>query len=215
MKTVGRLFPSLAAAALLLTCGTAWAGVFGTSEKPYDDIAPLKQWVSVLERHAIELAGHAANTQPCRKGETIWCGYGEWMAFLDTLRDLPADQQLSAVNRWANKSRYILDQRNWGKTDYWETPGQFLAMSGDCEDFSTVKYYSLRLLGWPADALRVVILQDLNLKIAHAVLAVEHEGKTLILDNQISIVVEDTRIRHYRPVYSVNENRWWRHLPAQ
>ena len=60
-------------------------------------------------------------------------------------------------------------------------------------------------------ATRIVVLQDLNLGIAHAVMSLEHEGETLILDNQVSRVVRHEVIRHYKPIYSVNETHWWLH----
>jgi predicted transglutaminase-like cysteine proteinase len=62
--------------------------------------------------------------------------------------------------------------------------------------------------------MRIVVLQDLNLKVTHAVLAVDLDGKTWILDNQIKQVIDAERIRHYRPVYSVNEKGWWLHKKA-
>lgn len=73
---------------------------------------------------------------------------------------------------------------------------------------------SLRALGFDVAQLRIVVLQDLNLKVAHAILAVEIDGQTWILDNQIKRVIEEERIRHYRPVYSVNEQSWWLHRKA-
>ncbi|MDH5749703.1 MAG: hypothetical protein OEY85_10380, partial [Rhodospirillales bacterium] len=77
------------------------------------------------------------------------------------------------------------------------------------------KYLTLRILGWDPDKMRIVVLNDLNLKIAHAVLIVQLDGKYLLLDNQISLVVDSDRVRHYRPIYSVNEHSWWRHKPRQ
>jgi predicted transglutaminase-like cysteine proteinase len=61
------------------------------------------------------------------------------------------------------------------------------------------------------DDMRIVVLNDLNLRIAHAVLAVYVSGKPYILDNQISKVVPASSIHHYQPVYSINENGWWLH----
>jgi hypothetical protein len=33
----------------------------------------------------------------------------------------------------------------------------------------------------------------------------------LLLDNQIKTVVPANSIKHYQPVYSINENGWWLH----
>ena len=60
----------------------------------------------------------------------------------------------------------------------------------------------------------MVAVKDMNLKVGHAILAVFVDGKVYILDNQIKIVVEAKKIRHYRPVFSINETNWWRHRAA-
>lgn len=72
---------------------------------------------------------------------------------------------------------------------------------------------SLRALGWDNDHMRIVVLKDLNLDIAHAVLVVYRDGLAWVLDNQIGEVVAADRIRHYRPYYSINEDSWWLHRP--
>jgi predicted transglutaminase-like cysteine proteinase len=87
---------------------------------------------------------------------------------------------------------------------------QFFTKDGDCEDYAIAKYLTLRALGWKADTLRIVVLQDMNLRIAHAILSVYYKGKILLLDNQIAQVVDSRNVRHYQPIYSVNENGWWR-----
>ena len=63
--------------------------------------------------------------------------------------------------------------------------------------------------------MRIVVLQDENLRVAHAVLVVYHQGRTYVLDNQITQVVTDDRIAHYRPIYSINEQSWWLHQRRQ
>ena len=110
-----------------------------------------------------------------------------------------------------NRSPYIIDPINYGVPDYWATPVQFFVKDGDCEDYAITKYLSLRSLGWPAEKMRIVVLQDMNLNIAHAVLVVQLNGKGYVLDNQISQLVTDDQILHYRPIYSINENAWWLH----
>ena len=62
--------------------------------------------------------------------------------------------------------------------------------------------------------IRIVILQDTNLRIAHAVLAVARENDIFILDNQTKEVISHNDIAHYLPLFSVNENKWWLHLPV-
>jgi len=59
--------------------------------------------------------------------------------------------------------------------------------------------------------LRILVLQDLNLRLAHAVLIVYHKGRALLLDNQIKHVVDTRKVHHYKPIYSINEQFWWLH----
>lgn len=193
----------------------AETGLFGSIEREGKRDSPFPLWADVLDRIDKEAAAANGNGGQCKTRTYNACRYDGWMAFLDSLRDAPLRTQLNRVNRFMNRKRYILDSQNWGTTDYWATPGQFLDRHGDCEDYAIAKYMSLKTLGWPTDKMRVVVLKDLNLKATHAVLAVKFEGKELILDNQIAVPVDHTRIRHYRPIYSVTEGRWWRHLPAR
>ncbi len=103
---------------------------------------------------------------------------------------------------------------NWGVEDYWETPYEFLTVSGDCEDYAISKYYTLRNLGIPASRLRIIIVQDLNLGgVIHAILGI-YDGKDMwVLDNQIKQVILARKIYHYRPIYGINEEGWWAYHP--
>ncbi|MCR9214526.1 MAG: transglutaminase-like cysteine peptidase [Proteobacteria bacterium] len=180
------------------------AGLFGYRETPYDDLKPFPKWRKVLETYQDEPGD-------CVSGKYNRCAHQKWLQLIEEWRLLPKEEQLYRVNRHMNLFRYILDPVNWGIRDYWEIPKEFFARFGDCEDYAIVKYFTLRALGWSADDMKIVVLQDMNLGIAHAILVVHHDGKDLVLDNQIGQVVEATRIRHYRPIYSVNEVGWWRH----
>ncbi|MEE9317347.1 MAG: transglutaminase-like cysteine peptidase, partial [Rhodospirillales bacterium] len=114
-------------------------------------------------------------------------------------------------------AKYISDRTNWGRKDYWATPAEFMANFGDCEDYAIIKYLSLRNLGFREEELRVVAVKDLNLKVGHAVLVVVWKDpktgkkRSLLLDNQIKKVVDSRAVRHYKPVFSINKDYWWRH----
>jgi len=184
--------------------------LFGTLEAQSDDITLFPKWTGMLARHAAE---RPLLEQPCSERPQGRCELRNWSAFLETVRPLNRRAQLDAVNRQMNRKRYVIDPTNYGVPDYWATPIQFLHLNGDCEDYAIAKYLSLRDLGFEGDDLRIVVLEDLNLGIAHAVLAVYLGDDVLILDNQIDTVVSADVIRHYRPIYSVNERHWWLHRP--
>lgn len=193
--------------ALWATPAMAEPKLFGASETVSSSISNFPKWTGVLSRYERDRIKAEAD---CSK-QTKSCSLKRWLEALDGFESASKREQLNRVNDFANRTPYVLDIVNWGMEDYWATPIQFFIKNGDCEDYAIAKYKSLRQLGFPASSLRIVILNDQNLGILHAVLAVYLDGTVYILDNQIKQVVEHTRIRHYKPVYSINEQQWWRH----
>ena len=127
------------------------------------------------------------------------------------MRGLPLESQVRRVNDLMNSVQYISDKRNWGRSDYWATPVEFITRGGDCEDFAIAKYAALRALGVPDSKMRVLILKDMQKNIPHAVLIVYTNEGPMILDNQIKTVRADNSIHHYKPIYSINRTSWWLH----
>jgi len=185
------------------------AGLLGYLEIRQEEIGAFPQWVDALERHLRD----DLKDGDCGEGRLNRCHMAEWLAFLDGLRDKPLDRQLARVNDYANERPYIFDIDNYGVEDYWAIPREFLPIGGDCEDFAITKFFSLRWLGYAAEKMRIVVVQDTNLRVPHAVLSVESEETVLILDNQVDAVLPAGEILHYTPVYSINEEAWWLHLP--
>ncbi|MEE4184166.1 MAG: transglutaminase-like cysteine peptidase [Gammaproteobacteria bacterium] len=187
-----------------------FAALFGYTEVPQADISVFPQWLDVLEKQLVQ----QATLNDCVAGGTLdRCDLQNWRAYLDKIRHLPRDEQLAAVNRFANEQKYVLDIENYGLEDYWAAPELFLENGGDCEDYVIVKLFSLRWLGWPLADMRLVVVQDTNLRMAHAVLAVADAADVWILDNLVSRIVPERTIVHYAPVYSISERQWWLHLP--
>ena len=186
-------------------------GLFNTVEIRSKNFKPFKKWTGALERFSKETAN--LKSGDCTEKKFNKCHYDEWTAFLKGLEGKDKAIQMEEVNRYMNRAKYIIDPVNWGVKDYWATPGEFIAKFGDCEDYAIAKFMSLKKLGFTDNDLRIVAVKDLNLKIGHAVLAVYLDGKSFILDNQIKQVVESETIRHYAPVFSINETYWWRHKP--
>jgi len=135
----------------------------------------------------------------------------KWKKDLTPMKGLPLIQMANEVNNLMNKIRYIGDNKNWGKSDYWGTPSEFLTYGGDCEDFAIAKYISLRALGVPDQAMRIAIVKDLQKGIPHAILIVYTENVPMVLDNQIKKMTEANDIGHYKPIFSINRTAWWLH----
>lgn len=179
-----------------------------TSEKESTDISAFTKWTKTLDRqpaHLEKLQAQCVGKKTCKKSD--------WEAALASFAGQSRKQQIRSVNRYINKTPYVQDIVNWGMEDYWETLFEFFTRNGDCEDYAMAKYFSLKQMGFDPKNLRIVILNDNNLRVLHAVLAVYEGDKVYILDNQIKTVLEDQRIHHYKPIYSINEYAWWRHLP--
>jgi predicted transglutaminase-like cysteine proteinase len=204
----------------LLAAGLAWAGpavaavsdgfppIFGTRESQSATLSLFPKWQGAVTRTIDE---SRLADEPCESGIFNRCHLREWMAFIRENRGRDRRAQIDAVNSYMNDKRYIIDPVNWGIPDYWASPLQFMMRNGDCEDYAIAKYFSLRALGFHPSSLRVVVLQDMNLRVAHAILVVNFGGQALVLDNQVRSVVEASAIHHYRPIYSINEQYWWLH----
>ncbi len=176
------------------------APLFGTTEKASTNIDPFTKWSGMFRR--LDAAMSDSSSQRV---------VSEWKQNLESMRGLPLEQMAARVNDLANSQDYINDSRNWGTSDYWATPVEFLTRGGDCEDFAIAKYVSLRALGVPENRLRITILQDMQKNIPHAVLAVYTDNDVLILDNQIKSVRSSSSISHYKPIFSINRTAWWLH----
>ncbi len=199
--------------ALLLGVSPALAGAnpsfFNSKETRSTNLKPFKKWTAALARYSKEAALQGKGD--CQTSKLNKCHYEKWNAYLDGLKGKAALNVIRDVNARMNKAKYITDKNNWGKKDYWASPGEFMSRFGDCEDYAIIKFLSLKKLGFKENQLRVVAVKDMNLKVGHAILVVFLDGKTYVLDNQIKQVVEAATVRHYQPVFSINDSFWWRH----
>lgn len=175
--------------------------LFNYIEIPQHNLQAVQQWTKIQKRHPKEDIPSASKSLQ------------KWDQYLQKIQHFYPAKQLIAINTFTNNHPYILDIINYGVKDYWAIVREFLQNNGDCEDFAITKFYSLRRLGFKNNQLRIVILQDTNLKIAHAVLAVYETNDIVILDNQVNQIMSHNDIKHYTPIYSINENGWWLHLP--
>lgn len=191
----------------------AFQSYFINREEQSDNIEMFTKWTGVLARYE-----EKAKTldEICGKEQYSSCRLREWKEKLEELRGKPLREQIDGVNRFVNTYTYIEDIVNWGIGDYWETPYEMQVKGGDCEDYAISKYMSLRALGVGGDKLRIEIVQDLNLGgVIHAILIVFADDQVFVLDNQIKQVMLAVDIYHYKPIYSINEEHWWRHIMLQ
>lgn len=181
---------------------------FGSVETRSTDLTPVAKWRGMLDRYASDLA----RADGCRAGAT--CLGQEWPELATALAPLAPQAQVARVTAVLNAKAYVTDRSNFGVSDYWQTPAEFMARGGDCEDFAIAKYLALRAAGWAAEDLRVVVVIDERRAVPHAVLIASHHGHAWLLDNMTDDVIEAQAVTHYRPVFSVSETAWWWHRPA-
>jgi predicted transglutaminase-like cysteine proteinase len=188
--------------------------LFGTVEFRAESLAALPQWQRTLKQIEQERPVYRScwvSEESCPSPGAV-----AWQTMLRKQVGRPRFHQIQAINRFLNEWQYRSDLQNYGRRDYWATPLEFVRRSGDCEDYAIIKYVSLRQLGFGADQLRLVVLNDVSRGLAHAVLAVYLDQQVYILDNLNRAVLPQEQVSQYVPYYSINETTRWAHVaPAE
>lgn len=182
--------------------------LFGTREAFSPDTSAFVKWNSLLARFRAEQDRAAAG---CAAGRATACAPREWRDLVAALRKLGPRAKLDLVNAAINRHPYVPSRRNWGESNYWETPFEFLRKNGQCQDYAVTKYLLLRAAGVPAADLRVLVVRDTALGLDHAVTIAYIGGEALMLDNLRRDVVPVASVADYQPYYSINETGWWLH----
>ncbi len=132
---------------------------------------------------------------------------------------LTEKEKLSQVNDFFNRMlQFSSDASLWRQTDFWATPGETLGMgAGDCEDFTIIKYFTLKLLGIPVQRLRLTYVRariggpSSNITQAHMVLTyyATPDAQPLVLDNLLNEIRPASRRPDLEPVFSFNSDGVW------
>lgn len=176
--------------------------LFGTVEFK-GPLKSLPAWLSVIERekkNPLFVPGSKLNSAMT------------WDKFLEMAKGKSPTEQVKMVNSFWNQWPYRLDPEVYGKADYWAIPQEFRDKSGDCEDYSIAKYYTLKALGFDPNTMRIVVLLETIRNIAHAVLVVYMDGDAYVLDNLSQSVLSHSKLKNYQPQFSVNEKYRWAHV---
>lgn len=95
---------------------------------------------------------------------------------------------LDEVNYAVNRAiSYRSDREVYGRSDFWTVarPGE----AGDCEDFALAKLERLLARGFPREAMRLAVVYRPRDGIRHAVLTVDTDRGTYVLDSSYSHVM--------------------------
>lgn len=178
--------------------------LFGATEKRSGNLSPFTKWTGMFKKFERDLSNNSGQKQV----QSIQARLGD-------LKNLPLKSMAAKVNAIMNEQPYISDKNNWGQSDYWATPVEFMQRGGDCEDYAIAKYTALRMLGVSEDRLRLAIVHDTLKNIPHAVLVVYTNEGPYALDNQIKTLVDAEGLNRYRPIFSINQNAWWLHTAPE
>ncbi|MGQ0527845.1 MAG: transglutaminase-like cysteine peptidase [Alphaproteobacteria bacterium] len=177
--------------------------LFDSTEKRSGNLKPFTKWTGVFDKFDRQVA----NGQAARVA-------AEWRQSLSGLENASLKTIAGRVNSVMNSKPYIEDKNNYGSSDYWATPVDFMQKGGDCEDYAIAKYTAMRSLGVPDERMRIAIVQDTLKNIPHAVLVVYTEDGPYILDNQIKTMLDASHAGRYKPIFSINKTAWWLHTPS-
>lgn len=135
-----------------------------------------------------------------------------WQSLVNEAYGKPERLQLILVNKFFNGAKYVSDEKNWGKQDYWATPIEMLIKdAGDCEDYVIAKYFTLRALGISDKKLYLTYVKAIRLRQAHMVLTYFKTPKSipLVLDNLNTRIKKATQRPDLIPIYSFNGSGLW------
>ena len=129
--------------------------------------------------------------------------------FADIVREAESQEglaKIALINAVINALiDYEPDRSQWGVADQWTAPfvnkkGAFETGHGDCEDYALAKYVALRQAGVRSEDVRMVLGHDHAARIDHAILAVRHDQRWLILDNRWDKLIEDKELTQFKPL---------------
>jgi len=135
-----------------------------------------------------------------------------WYTLMRKERGASEMEQLESVNSFFNRLEFVDDIYLWGKEDYWATPQEMLMKNGgDCEDFATAKYFTLRHLEVPDEKMRLTYVESLQFNKPHMVLSYYRfkDAEPLILDSLIDEILVSSKRPDLIPVYSFNGDGLW------
>jgi len=202
----------LLAFAFAMLCAAPHAeagGLFGTHERFSTDLAAFTKWDGVVARADRELRDGGPS---CRVAGQI-CVAQWWRNFVADLAALPLRARIARANEVLNRVPYVSAIENWHDPDHWETPYEFIARGGQCQDYAIAKFMALAASGVPQSALRFVVVHDNATGADHAVTVAFVDDEALVLDNQAPAVMPASDLRRYVPYYSINRTGWWFHQP--
>jgi predicted transglutaminase-like cysteine proteinase len=174
------------------------------------DVGPMPRWQKVVSRFSLQ--ERSPDPACSAKAE---CPAQIWKQIVAELKTLPLRARIERVNDIFNRVRYVPGEINWHDVAYWETPYEFIARGGQCQDYAIAKYLALLESGVPERDLRFVVVHDNQKQLDHAITVVDVDGTSLALDNQmLSVIPAQSLQKRYSPYYALNDSGWWSYMSS-
>ncbi len=184
--------------------------VFRSVSYPSRDLSALPQWTDALARiRATSAALVGGGERPACPGLAA----AAWCAEIAAAKSADPEQQLFQINRFVNALVKPLEHDLPPPGAPWPGLDDALQGRGGRVAAALAKYVSLRQVGFPADALRIVVGED-TLRGNPTILVLGRAGgRDLILASGSDSVRDADQARNLRPFYSFNETTLWLHVP--
>ena len=99
-----------------------YPSLLGSSERMSGNLKPFTKWTQMFDRFQASMDSSTGRKE-----------IAQLKSDLEPLKGQSLRVMAEQVNAMMNKVPYIEDTKNWGSSDYWETPVEFLSRGGDCE----------------------------------------------------------------------------------
>ena len=139
-----------------------------------------------------------------------------WTQMLAASHGLSDAGKLQAVQDFFGRvMQFGDDAPAWGRAQTWATPTEFMRRGrGDCKDFAVAKYASLRMLGVPADRLRLLYVHariGAGQQVPHMVLGfyAGADSEPVVLDNLVDSMRPLSERSDLSLVYAFNTVGLW------
>ena len=184
--------------------------VFRSVSYPSHDLSALPQWTDALARmRAASAALRGDGTAPQCPGVTA----AAWCAAIDAIDTASPERQLFEINRFVNTLVKSQTDDVPPPGTPWPSLDDALSGRGGRLAAALAKYVALRDIGFPVEALRIVIAED-TLRGTPTVLVLGHAGgQDLMLSSGSNSVRDTASVHNLRPFYSFNETTLWIHVP--
>ena len=167
----------------------------------------LSLYTTLLARDDFYIDESALEKAELKYGHSVKKRLTTFIALLNELIAKDDMQKLRKINDYFNTITYNTDLVIWNEKDYWASREEFIGMgSGDCEDYTIAKYFSLKQLGFSDKTIFLTYVKAIKYNQAHMVLTYfkTPDSVPLVLDNINPKILPANKRRDLHPLFNFN-----------